>query len=44
MIPLQYAREYDEIPKSELVVIKNCGHIPQIEKPTRFSDILARFL
>jgi 2-hydroxy-6-oxonona-2,4-dienedioate hydrolase len=44
MIPLQYARQYDEIPESQLVVIKNCGHIPHIEKPTRFSDILVRFL
>ena len=44
MIPLQYARQYEEIPESQLVVIKNCGHIPHIEKPTRFSDILVRFL
>lgn len=44
MIPLQYARQYEEIPESRLVVIKNCGHIPHIEKPTRFSDILVRFL
>ncbi|MDQ4015131.1 MAG: alpha/beta hydrolase [Thermoproteota archaeon] len=44
MIPLQYARQYEEIPESRLVVIKNCGHIPHIEKPTRFSDILVGFL
>jgi 2-hydroxy-6-oxonona-2,4-dienedioate hydrolase len=44
MIPLQYARQCEEIPESQLVVIKNCGHIPHIEKPTRFSDILVGFL
>jgi pimeloyl-ACP methyl ester carboxylesterase len=44
MVPLQYARQYEEIPESRLVVIKNCGHIPHIEKPTRFSDVLVRFL
>jgi 2-hydroxy-6-oxonona-2,4-dienedioate hydrolase len=44
MIPLQYARQYEEIPQSQFVVIKNCGHIPHIEKPTSFSNILVRFL
>jgi 2-hydroxy-6-oxonona-2,4-dienedioate hydrolase len=45
MIPLQYAREYtDEIPKSELVVIKNCGHTPYVEKPIMFNKIVLRFL
>jgi 2-hydroxy-6-oxonona-2,4-dienedioate hydrolase len=44
MIPLQYAREYDEIPKSKLVVIKNCGHTPYVEKPITFNNIILRFL
>jgi 2-hydroxy-6-oxonona-2,4-dienedioate hydrolase len=44
MIPLQYARQYNEIPESQLVVLKNCGHIPHIEKLTSLSDILVRFL
>jgi 2-hydroxy-6-oxonona-2,4-dienedioate hydrolase len=44
MIPLQYARQYEEIPQSQFVVIKNCGHIPHIEKQTSFSNILVRFL
>jgi 2-hydroxy-6-oxonona-2,4-dienedioate hydrolase len=45
MIPSQYAREYtDEIPKSELVVIKNCGHTPYVEKPITFNKIILKFL
>jgi 2-hydroxy-6-oxonona-2,4-dienedioate hydrolase len=44
MIPLQYSKEYDEIPKSELVVIRNCGHLPHIEKPIEFSKIIQDFL
>jgi 2-hydroxy-6-oxonona-2,4-dienedioate hydrolase len=44
MIPLQYAGEYDEIPKSKLVVIKNCGHTPYVEKPITFNKIILRFL
>jgi 2-hydroxy-6-oxonona-2,4-dienedioate hydrolase len=44
MIPLQYAREYEEIPKSKLVVINNCGHTPYVEKPITFNKIILRFL
>jgi pimeloyl-ACP methyl ester carboxylesterase len=44
MIPLQYAREYEEIPKSELVVIRNCGHAPYVEKPMAFKKIVLKFL
>ena len=44
MIPLQYSREYDEIPKRELVVIRNCGHTPYVEKPTMFNKIVLKFL
>lgn len=44
MIPLQYAKEYDEILKRELVVIKNCGHTPYVEKPTMFNKIALKFL
>lgn len=44
MIPLQYAREYEEIPKSKLVVINNCGHTPYVEKPITFNKIIMRFL
>jgi 2-hydroxy-6-oxonona-2,4-dienedioate hydrolase len=44
MIPLQYAREYEEIPKSKLIVIKNCGHTPYVEKPITFNKIILSFL
>ncbi|HEV8405451.1 MAG TPA: alpha/beta hydrolase [Nitrososphaera sp.] len=44
MIPVEYAKEYTEIPDSELVVIKNCGHTPYVEKPMTFSKLLLKFL
>ncbi len=44
MIPLQYAKEYSEIPDNELVVIKNCGHTPYVEKPMAFSKVVLKFL
>jgi pimeloyl-ACP methyl ester carboxylesterase len=44
MIPLQYAKEYDEIPKKELIVIRNCGHTPYVEKPVTFIKIIMKFL
>ena len=45
MIPMQYAKEYtDEIPESRLIVIKNCGHTPYVEKPITFNKIVLRFL
>jgi len=43
MIPLQYAKEYREIPDSELTVIKNCGHTPYVEKPMTFNKLLLKF-
>ena len=44
LIPVQYAKEYTEIPDSEIVVIKNCGHTPYIEKPMSFSKVALKFL
>jgi pimeloyl-ACP methyl ester carboxylesterase len=44
MIPVQYAKEYREIPNQELVVVKNCGHTPFVEKPTTFTKVLLKFL
>lgn len=44
MIPVQYAKEYNEIPDSELVVIKNCGHTPYVEKPMTFNKLVLKFL
>lgn len=44
MIPVQYAKEYSEIPDNELVVIKNCGHTPYVEKPMTFNKLILKFL
>ena len=44
MIPLQYAREYDEIPNGERVVIANCGHTPYVEDPIKFNKIVLKCL
>lgn len=44
MIPVQYAKEYNEIPNSELVVIRNCGHTPFVEKPMAFNKVVLKFL
>jgi pimeloyl-ACP methyl ester carboxylesterase len=44
MIPLQYASEYNEIPKMDLVVMQDCGHAPYVEKPIEFNEIILRFL
>jgi len=30
--------------KAKLVVIKECGHVPSLEKPTEFSETLQRFI
>jgi pimeloyl-ACP methyl ester carboxylesterase len=44
MIPMQYAKEYSEIPDSKLIIIKDCGHIPYIEKPMTFNKLVLKFL
>jgi pimeloyl-ACP methyl ester carboxylesterase len=41
---VQYANEYSEIPDSKLVVIKNCGHTPYVEKPMTFNKLVLKFL
>jgi pimeloyl-ACP methyl ester carboxylesterase len=32
------------IPRSRLVVIENCGHMPEMEKPTEFAGLIENFL
>jgi pimeloyl-ACP methyl ester carboxylesterase len=44
MIPLRYSAEYESIPGSKLVVIKDCGHTPYVEQPTLFNQIILKFL
>jgi len=45
MIPFQYLhRQYEEIPESKFKIINDCGHIPPIEKPVEFNEVILRFL
>lgn len=45
LMPLRFAYEFAEsIPKTELRVIADCGHVPQIEKAREFNQILKDFL
>jgi pimeloyl-ACP methyl ester carboxylesterase len=32
------------MPRSRLVVIENCGHMPEMEKPTDFAGLIENFL
>jgi 2-hydroxy-6-oxonona-2,4-dienedioate hydrolase len=45
-IPLaEYSNQYNGIPNlEEIVTIKNCRHIPPVEKPATFNRIVLRFL
>jgi 2-hydroxy-6-oxonona-2,4-dienedioate hydrolase len=45
-IPLaEYSNQYNGIPNmEELVVIKNCRHVPHVEKPATFNRIVSKFL
>src|SRR2546427_13102960 len=45
LIPLATAARLQKaIPGAKLVVIDQCGHIPQIEKPQEFNKALLEFL
>lgn len=45
MIPLQYSKGYiNEIPHSNLVVMKNCGHTPYVENSIEFNREILKFL
>jgi pimeloyl-ACP methyl ester carboxylesterase len=42
--PLRVARQFQEaIPQAQLVVIADCGHVSNLERPGRFNDALRRF-
>ena len=44
IIPLRNGKKlYDAILNSRLVVLKNCGHLPQEEKPDRFVALVGEF-
>ena len=45
LVPVKYSRLLrKEIKNSTLVILKNCGHAPPIEKPDEFNRIVMRFL
>jgi pimeloyl-ACP methyl ester carboxylesterase len=45
LVPLECGERYQKaIPGSQLVVIDNCGHAPQVEKPEEFVKIAVDFL
>ena len=45
IVPLECGQLYQQaISGSELVVIDNCGHSPQIEKPDEFVKVALDFL
>jgi pimeloyl-ACP methyl ester carboxylesterase len=45
IIPIHNAqRLYDSIVHSRLVVLKDCGHIPQEENPERFVKLVSSFV
>ena len=44
IIPVRHGQNlYDAMLNSRLVVIKNCGHLPQEEKPERFVELVIEF-
>jgi pimeloyl-ACP methyl ester carboxylesterase len=45
IVPLECGELYQQgIPGSQLVVLDECGHVPQIEKPQAFADAVVPFL
>lgn len=44
VIPIKYGETlYDKILNSRFVVLKDCGHIPQEEKPELFTELITEF-
>jgi pimeloyl-ACP methyl ester carboxylesterase len=45
ILPARDAREFERlIPQSRTVVMEDTGHVPQLERPTIFNDLLLDFL
>jgi 3-oxoadipate enol-lactonase len=45
LIPIKYSKILNEkIKGSRLVIIKDCGHVPILEKPEEFNEIVLSFL
>jgi pimeloyl-ACP methyl ester carboxylesterase len=44
ILPVAYAGEFKRlIPGAEVEIIPRCGHLPQVERPEEFCDIVMRF-
>lgn len=45
LIPLKYSKIlHEKIEGSQLITIADCGHVPSLEKPAEFNEIVFRFL
>jgi pimeloyl-ACP methyl ester carboxylesterase len=45
IIPPTHAElAHQAIPQAEVAIIENCGHVPQLEAPERFTELVLRFL
>ncbi len=44
-LPVRYAyRAAERIPNATLHIFNPCGHMPQVERPAEFNDLLVTFL
>jgi pimeloyl-ACP methyl ester carboxylesterase len=44
LIPVRFARHVAEsLPSAEQVVLENCGHVPQVERPEETNALLTKF-
>jgi pimeloyl-ACP methyl ester carboxylesterase len=44
ILPVAYAGEFRKLmPGAEVGIIPRCGHLPQVERPEEFCDIVMRF-
>jgi pimeloyl-ACP methyl ester carboxylesterase len=45
IIPVQHARDaHEAMPGSQLEIFKGVGHLPQLERPERFIEVLEQFI
>jgi pimeloyl-ACP methyl ester carboxylesterase len=45
LTPLAMGKAFaEDIPGAQMVVIEQCGHVPQLEKPAEFNAALLKFL
>jgi 2-hydroxy-6-oxonona-2,4-dienedioate hydrolase len=44
LIPMKYSVDYRRVPNSKIVIIRECGHMPYIEKPAEFNKAILNFL